>query len=308
VAALRKRGLWLDADQAESDRLALDEPLLAACYNASLLGFPRPPQDRTLASAWSVSMAPLRCDHDHDSPQEAGKPPKNAYGFDAVHEAGVRVPAHDKKRLERLACYAARPPNAHGKQRLTRLEDGRYSLRLKRPYDDGTTHIVMDGAALMERLVALGRSDLLPSSRESIWSATSVSSRHTPSYARRWFRRPRRSLRARTRGTQPPTSPGAPTVPTPTSLPPGALAALGGRNCSSAFFRLTSSNAPSASLAMQRLAFITRPSAIAAILASVSPSTGPPREQTAEPMDGLDEERTEELFEQVSTVNILEAP
>jgi hypothetical protein len=55
--------------------------------------------------------------------------------------------------LERLCRYIARPPLAH--DRLERLPDGRVALRLKRPFSDGSTHVIFTPEALIERLCAL---------------------------------------------------------------------------------------------------------------------------------------------------------
>ena len=43
--------------------------------------------------------------------------------------------------------------------------DGRIAVRLKRAWSDGTTHVVLTYAELVERLVALIRSYFLPSSQ-----------------------------------------------------------------------------------------------------------------------------------------------
>ena len=67
--------------------------------------------------------------------------------------AEVAVPAHDRKRLERLCRYVARPPLAS--ERLEEHHDGRLALRLKTPWRDGTTHMLMERSELLERLVPL---------------------------------------------------------------------------------------------------------------------------------------------------------
>jgi hypothetical protein len=73
------------------------------------------------------------------------------YGFDL--DASVRVPAHDRKRLEGLAQYIMRPPLS--RSRLERQADGRYLIRLKKSWSDGSTHIVLDGVELLGRMSAL---------------------------------------------------------------------------------------------------------------------------------------------------------
>ena len=67
--------------------------------------------------------------------------------------ANVAVHADDRPRLERLARYCARAPIAM--DRLERLVDGRLLYRFKRPWRDGTTHIVMEPLELLEKLSAL---------------------------------------------------------------------------------------------------------------------------------------------------------
>jgi hypothetical protein len=67
--------------------------------------------------------------------------------------AAVAVPARDRRRLERLCRYVARPPLAN--ERLEALPDGRLALRLKIRWRDGTSHIVMERSELIERLVPL---------------------------------------------------------------------------------------------------------------------------------------------------------
>jgi len=70
----------------------------------------------------------------------------------SVH-ANVAVPARDRKRLERLCRYAARPPIAA--DRLSIIEDGRVIYMLKRRYRDGTTHVLFEPQEFMEKLAAL---------------------------------------------------------------------------------------------------------------------------------------------------------
>jgi len=67
--------------------------------------------------------------------------------------ADVAVPARDRRRLERLCRYVARPPLAL--DRLEELHDGRLAYRLKTPWRDGTTHVVMERRELLERLAPL---------------------------------------------------------------------------------------------------------------------------------------------------------
>jgi hypothetical protein len=67
--------------------------------------------------------------------------------------ADVAVSARDRKRLERLCRYVARPPIAI--DRLEALPDGRLAYRLKTRWRDGTTHVLMERYELLERLAPL---------------------------------------------------------------------------------------------------------------------------------------------------------
>jgi hypothetical protein len=70
-----------------------------------------------------------------------------------VFNADVAIPARDRKRLERLCRYVARPPLAL--DRPEELRDGRLAYRLKMPWRDGTPHVVMERRKLLERLAPL---------------------------------------------------------------------------------------------------------------------------------------------------------
>ena len=65
----------------------------------------------------------------------------------------MRSGAADRKGLERLCRYAARPPVAA--DRLSQLPDGRLSYRLKTPWRNGTTHVLFEPLELLARLAAL---------------------------------------------------------------------------------------------------------------------------------------------------------
>ncbi|MBM3484967.1 MAG: transposase, partial [Alphaproteobacteria bacterium] len=72
-------------------------------------------------------------------------------GFD-LH-AGVRVPAGQRDRLERVCRYALRPPLAE--ERITTTPDGDVAVHLRRPWGDGTTHLVFEPKAFLARLAVL---------------------------------------------------------------------------------------------------------------------------------------------------------
>ena len=65
----------------------------------------------------------------------------------------VRVEAHDRKRLEQLCRYITRP--ALSDERVQLNCAGQVELKLKTPWRDGTTHLVMSPLRFMQRLAAL---------------------------------------------------------------------------------------------------------------------------------------------------------
>jgi len=143
---LRREGRWLDLEEDSGaidgeDPLALDSPLLASIYGASVVGRlalgPRSGQ-RVLTF---VSEPPRR--------GESRLP--GVMGFDA--HASVSIAKGQRKALERLCRYLFRPPAAAS--RFEALPDGRVSLRLKRAWQNGTTHIVLTPQELVEKLAAL---------------------------------------------------------------------------------------------------------------------------------------------------------
>jgi hypothetical protein len=67
--------------------------------------------------------------------------------------AGVGVEAEQRGKLERLARYVSRPPVVI--ERLDLTTQGQVRYRLKTPYRDGTTHIVLEPLDFIARLAAL---------------------------------------------------------------------------------------------------------------------------------------------------------
>jgi len=143
---LARRGFGPEASPAEADPLADRAPLLAALYGASVAG--------RIATGRRAGQRVLqvgdRVDAE-DLPALEGERCASVGGV-SLH-ANVAVPARDRRRLERLCRYVARPPVAT--ERLTRLEDGRLLYRLRHRWRDGTTHIVFEPEELVEKLAAL---------------------------------------------------------------------------------------------------------------------------------------------------------
>ena len=75
----------------------------------------------------------------------------NVAGF-SLH-AGVATKAHQRKKLERLCRYIARP--AISEKRLSLTGQGKVRYELKTPYRDGTTHVIFEPLDFIAKLAAL---------------------------------------------------------------------------------------------------------------------------------------------------------
>ena len=147
------RRLERNGADEEDDPLAGDDPLMAMLGAASI---------RSRIATGPEAGEPWRRLGDRVEPvaeDEAGVelravvPPRCVRQGGMSLHADVAVPARDRQRLERLCRYVARPPLALG--RLEALSDGRLAYRLKTPWRDGTTHVVMERRELLERLAPL---------------------------------------------------------------------------------------------------------------------------------------------------------
>ena len=146
VRLLERRGLHPAADSEEADPLGDRQPLLACLYAASVSG--------RVATKSRAGRRTLRVGDRIDPealPELEGERCASVDGV-SLH-ANVAVPARDRRRLERLCRYMARPPVAT--DRLSRLADGRLLYRLKHRWRDGTSHIVFEPRELLEKLAAL---------------------------------------------------------------------------------------------------------------------------------------------------------
>ena len=74
-----------------------------------------------------------------------------AHGF-SLH-AGVRCAAHDRQGIEQLCRYITRP--AISNKRMSINSKGQVVIKLKTPWKDGATHIVLEPLEFMQRLAAL---------------------------------------------------------------------------------------------------------------------------------------------------------
>jgi hypothetical protein len=136
----------MEGDDAEADRWFGEQPLLAGLAGASALG-------RTATGP--NAGRPLRRLGDRidlTAPVEFSGPRCASLAGVTLH-ANVCVPARDRRRLERLCRYAARPPLCT--ERLSQRDDGRLEYRLRHRWRDGTTHVLFEDLELVERLAAL---------------------------------------------------------------------------------------------------------------------------------------------------------
>ena len=67
--------------------------------------------------------------------------------------AGSGIEAEQRAKLERLARYVSRP--AVSVERLTLTPQGDVHYRLKSPYRDGTTHVLLEPLDFLAQLTAL---------------------------------------------------------------------------------------------------------------------------------------------------------
>jgi len=120
------------SSSGDIDELAEREPLLAACYNASITGFVATGRR---AGQRMMQMGVPVADHGDGS----FKGP--AHGFNLF--AGKCISASDRKKREHVIRYMARPPLPD--KYLSWTENGDVLLQLKRPWRSGTTHVRFTG-------------------------------------------------------------------------------------------------------------------------------------------------------------------
>lgn len=143
LEVLDRHGRSLDGVEDAPDPLREEQPALASCYGASaadvqLLGAAA--GSRTDKLVRPVRLVP--------SPSA----PLAEVGGVNVH-AQVCVDGRDRKRLERVCRYVARPPLAE--DRLELHGDGRVRYAFKSAWKDGTCAVLLDPLDLIARLCAL---------------------------------------------------------------------------------------------------------------------------------------------------------
>ena len=131
---------WLAEPQAEGEEARTLRPLQAAAVTYRIAFGPRAGQKvltlRGAVPREATARQPLCADID---------------GF-SLH-AAVRVEEHDRKRLEQLCGYITRPALSDDRVQLNAA--GQVELKLKTPWRDGTTHLVMSPLEFMQRLATL---------------------------------------------------------------------------------------------------------------------------------------------------------
>lgn len=140
---LRKHGLWIDVDPSD-DQLAFDEPTLSHCAKASLAG--------VLAFGARSGQRVMRW-QGVAAREPEDQSPRQTSGFDFNLHASVVVPAGNTEKQERLCRYILRPPLANSRLRIR--DDDMVVLALKRPWSDGTTHMIYDPIDFMSKLAVL---------------------------------------------------------------------------------------------------------------------------------------------------------
>jgi Putative transposase len=144
-ALLTKKGIGASSDEEDEDPLRRDTPWLAGLYAHGVRGrFATGPNAGMRVTTWGGSG-------EAQEPEPSTRRCANVDGF-SVH-ASVSLPAHRREQLENLCRYMLRPPLAV--ERLERLASGRLAYRMKTPWRDGTTHVVMSDGELVEKLASL---------------------------------------------------------------------------------------------------------------------------------------------------------
>ena len=142
---LKARGLAMDANLEDLDPHAaqselLLDPMLQQCATASVQG--------VVLFGPRAGKQVLRLG---SGPNDVDSRGRAAHGFD-LH-AARRISAADRAGLQRLCRYILCPPLSHDRIRLT--QTGQVKLRLKRPWSDGTSELVMSPFDFLARLVAI---------------------------------------------------------------------------------------------------------------------------------------------------------
>ncbi len=142
---LHRRGRLRDDEILEGSEQD-SEPLLAACYAASIQGRVALGKDAGSAVQRTGKIPGLSPVHPATRRRCA-----QIGGF-SLH-ADVRIAARDRPRLERICRYVFRGPIAQ--DRLFQTKDGRVEYVLRTPFKDGTRSVLFEPLQFIEKLAAL---------------------------------------------------------------------------------------------------------------------------------------------------------
>ena len=140
IRVCTKRGLL---DDAQTDPLSDEEPVLAAITAASVRGL--------IATGERIGQRLRRVLRDPATGVRTGPLCFASRGF-SLH-AKTRIAADNRQGLEQLCRYVSRPALAAGRLRI--IDADQLSFALKTPWSDGTTHLVFSPIELLEKLAAL---------------------------------------------------------------------------------------------------------------------------------------------------------
>lgn len=129
----------------DSEPLWLEHPALASCYQAATAG-------RQLLGEHPGAPV-LRVMGPEPRAKGAARPALVAEARGVNVHAERVVDGRDRRQLERLCRYLARPPLSH--DRLSELPDGKLRVAFKKPWRDGTEAVVLTPMDLIARLCAL---------------------------------------------------------------------------------------------------------------------------------------------------------
>lgn len=149
IKLLRRMGYLGEPQEQDTyeDPLLEENPTQAECMAASVkqriaLGQRAGQKVRFLGSGFG---------YEEETPTITGKLCANVNGF-SLH-AATRVRAHQRKRLENLIRYMARPSLSTQRMSLTPTGDIKYELKKK--WRNGVTHVLLSPMELIEKLCAL---------------------------------------------------------------------------------------------------------------------------------------------------------
>ena len=147
---LVRGGVLVQSGEQPYLELAFDSPLeqlsAAAMQYRIALG---PLAGRKTMTLHQAAASRSTVDDAHPAPIKPFTAARDGFSLNAA----VGCEAHERDKLERVCRYMARPPIAE--ERLSVDGDGLVVYQLKRPFTDGTTHVMFEPHDFIGRLAAL---------------------------------------------------------------------------------------------------------------------------------------------------------